>query len=148
MKVRPISWVDDEPVLFIFVLPSLTHPLRRWGTVDESRKGRTDRIPPLPSLPRQGMLRGMPYQRVGWVFLAGVRPGSPPRSDTFLLLRVATRLTRGRRVRSYVVRQARTNTIRAFFIGSSGRAAILNRDVRARRQAPPQAKLRHSLLRR
>ena len=43
------------------------------------------------------------------------------------------------------VRQARTPAIRASFLGSCGRAAMLNWDVRARRQAPPQAKLRHSL---
>ena len=42
--------------------------------------------------------------RVGGVFLAGVRPESPSRSDTFLLLRVAARLRRGGRVGSYVVR--------------------------------------------
>ena len=39
----------------------------------------------------------------GGVFLAGVRPDSPSRSDTFLLLRVAARLRRGGRVGSYVV---------------------------------------------
>ena len=49
-------------------------------------------------------------------------------------------------VRSYAVRQARTPAIRASFGGSSGRAAMLNRDVRARRQAPPRAILRHSSL--
>ena len=36
--------------------------------------------------------------------LAGVRPGPPSRSDTFLLLSVAARLGRGGRVGSYVVR--------------------------------------------
>ena len=36
--------------------------------------------------------------------LAGVRPDSSLRSDTFLLLRVAARLRRGGRVLSYVVR--------------------------------------------
>ena len=40
----------------------------------------------------------------GGVFLAGVRPDSPSRSDTFLPLRVAARLRRGGRVGSYVVR--------------------------------------------
>ena len=40
------------------------------------------------------------------VFSAGVRPDSPSRSDTFLLLRVAARLGRGGRVGLYVVRQA------------------------------------------
>ena len=40
----------------------------------------------------------------GGVFLAGVRPDSPSRSDTFLLLRVAATLRRGGRVGSYVVR--------------------------------------------
>ena len=42
-------------------------------------------------------------KRVGGVFLAGVRPDSPSRSDTFMLLRVAARLRRGGRVGSYVV---------------------------------------------
>ena len=51
----------------------------------------------------------------GGVFLAGVRPDSPSRSDTFLLLRVAARLRRGGRVGSYVVRQAWSPTIRASF---------------------------------
>ena len=66
-----------------------------------------------------------------------------------LLLRVAARLARGinSRVGLYVVRQARTPAIRAFFIGSSGGAPMLNRDVRARRQPPPRAELRHSILR-
>ena len=41
---------------------------------------------------------------MGGVFLAGARPDSPSRSDTFLLLRVAARLSRGGRVGSYVVR--------------------------------------------
>ena len=41
----------------------------------------------------------------GWgVFLAGVRPYSPSRSGTFLLLRVTARLCRARRVGAYVVR--------------------------------------------
>ena len=35
---------------------------------------------------------------MGGVFLAGVRPDSPSRSDTFLLLRVAARLRRGGRL--------------------------------------------------
>ena len=43
-------------------------------------------------------------QRVGGVFLAGVRPVSASTIDTFLLLRVAARLRRGGRVGSYVVR--------------------------------------------
>ena len=33
----------------------------------------------------------------------------------------------------------------ASFLGGRGRAALLNQDVRARRQAPPQAKLRHTV---
>ena len=37
---------------------------------------------------------------------------------------------------------------KTYFLGSCSRAAMLNRGVRARRQAPPQATLRHSLLRR
>ena len=41
---------------------------------------------------------------MGGVFLAGVRPDSPSRRDTYLLLRVAARLRRGGRVGSYVVR--------------------------------------------
>ena len=45
----------------------------------------------------------------------------------------------------YVVHQARTPTIRASLSGGSGTAAMGNRDVRARRQAPPRANLRHSL---
>ena len=53
--------------------------------------------------------------RVGWVFVAGVRPDSPSTSDPFLMLRVAARLRRGSRVGSYVARQARTPTIRASF---------------------------------
>ena len=40
----------------------------------------------------------------GEVFLAGLRPDPPSRSDIFLLLRVAARLRRGGRVGSYVVR--------------------------------------------
>ena len=32
----------------------------------------------------------------------------------------------------------------ARFLGSSGRAGMLNRDVRAQRHAPPQARLRQS----
>ena len=40
----------------------------------------------------------------GGVVRAGVRPDSPSRSDTFLLLRMAARLRRGGRVGSYVVR--------------------------------------------
>ena len=53
--------------------------------------------------------------------------------------------TRGNRIGPYEVHEARTPTIRASFLGSSGRAAMPNRDARARRQAPPQAKLRHSV---
>ena len=49
------------------------------------------------------------------VFLAGASPGSPSRSNTFLLLRVAARLRSGGRVGSYVVRQARSPMIRASF---------------------------------
>ena len=52
---------------------------------------------------------------MGWVLLAGVRPDAPLRSDTFLLLLVAVRLTRCSRDGSYVVRQARAPTIRAPF---------------------------------
>ena len=40
----------------------------------------------------------------GGVFRAGVRPDSPSRSDTFVLLRVAARIRRGGRVGSYVER--------------------------------------------
>ena len=60
---------------------------------------------------------------MGDVFLAGVRPDSPSRSDTFLLLRVVARLRSGGRVRSYVVRQAWSPTIRPCCLGSSSRAA-------------------------
>ena len=44
-----------------------------------------------------------------------------------------------------MVCQPRRPTTRASFLGSCGRAAMLSRGVRARRQAPPQAKLRHTL---
>ena len=93
--------------------------------------------------PRCLMRRGMPYQvysEWGWYFLAGVWPDSSSRSDTFLLLRAGARLSRFRRDRSCVVYTFDSRV----FSGSSGRAAVLNRDVRARRQAPPQAKLRYS----
>ena len=40
----------------------------------------------------------------GGVFVAAVRPDSPSRSDTILLLGVAARLRGGGRVGSYVVR--------------------------------------------
>ena len=53
---------------------------------------------------------------------------------------MAVRLTRRSRVGSYVVRQTRTPTIRAYFLGGSGRVAMLNQDILARKQAPPQAK--------
>ena len=66
-------------------------------------------------------------------------------SDTFLLLRVAARPTRGSRVGSYVGRQAKTPGIFASFVSSSGSAAMHNRDGCARRPAPPRAKFRHSL---
>ena len=52
---------------------------------------------------------------MGGVFLEGVRPDSLSRRYTFLLLRVATRLSRGGRVGSYVVRWAWSPTIRASF---------------------------------
>ena len=71
------------------------------------------------------------------------------RSDTFLLLRVAARLTRGSRVLSYVVRQARTPTIRAVLFRQQRQSSSAQSGyIRGRRQAPPQAKPRHSLLRR
>ena len=63
-----------------------------------------------------------------------------------MLLRVAARLRRGSRVGSHVVHQARTPKIHPSSLNSSGRAALPNRDVRARRQALQQAKLRHSLI--
>ena len=62
-----------------------------------------------------------------------------------MILRVAAWSRRGSRVGSYVGRQAQTPAIRAFFIGSSGSAAMHNRDGYALRQAPPRAKLRHCL---
>ena len=40
---------------------------------------------------------------MGGVSLAGVRPDSPSRSNTFMLPSVAVRLKRGGRVGSYVV---------------------------------------------
>ena len=82
---------------------------------------------------------------MGGVVLAGVRPDSPSRSDTFLLLRVAARLRRGGTV--WVIRGVlgMVNYDSRVFLGSSGRAATLNRDDRARRQAPPRATLRCSL---
>ena len=49
-----------------------------------------------------------------------------------MLLRVAAKLTRGSRVGSYVVHQARTPTIRTSYLGSGGRAATLSRDVSVR----------------
>ena len=55
----------------------------------------------------KGLLRVMPNKvcnEWGRFFLAGVRPDSPSRSDTFLLLRVAAMLRRGGRGGSYVVR--------------------------------------------
>ena len=82
---------------------------------------------------------------VGQVFLAGVRPDSPSRSDTFLLLLVAARPRRGSRRGSYVGRQAQKPAIRASFKGSSGSAAMHNRDGYALRQAPQRAKRRHCL---
>ena len=78
-------------------------------------------------------------QRVGLVFLAGVRPESPSRTDAFLLLHVAAMSRRGSRVESYVGRQAQTPAIRASFVGSSGSAAMHNRDRCERRQTPPRA---------
>ena len=60
-------------------------------------------------------------------------------------MRVATSHRCGTKVESYAVRQARTLTIRATLLGSSGRAVMLNRDVITWRQAPPQAELRRSL---
>ena len=81
---------------------------------------------------------------MGGVFLAGVRPDSPSRSDTFLLLRVAARLRRGGRVGSYVKLGMVTYDSRVS-LGSSGGAAMLNWDARARRQAPPRATLRRSV---
>ena len=62
-----------------------------------------------------------------------------------MLLLVAARPRRGSRVGPYVGRQAQTPAIRASFVGSSGNAAMHNRDGCARRQAPPRAKLRHGL---
>ena len=41
---------------------------------------------------------------MGGVFTAGVRPDSPSRSDTLLLLRAAAGFSRGGKVGSYVVR--------------------------------------------
>ena len=52
---------------------------------------------------------------MGGVFLAGVRPDSPSRSDTFLLLCVAARYRRGGRFGSYVLRSAWSPTIRLSF---------------------------------
>ena len=82
----------------------------------------------------------------------GVRPDSPSRSDTFLLVCVAARLWRDSRSGSNVGRRAQTPPIRASFVyvysslvGSIGSSAIHNRDGCARRQAPPRAKLRHGL---
>ena len=46
--------------------------------------------------------------------------------------------------RTSCVRLGRTPTIRASFLGTRDRAAMLNPDVRARRQVTPQAKLRHT----
>ena len=66
--------------------------------------------------------------------LVDVRPDSPSRNITFLLLRVAARLKRG----VSVLRDALgmfTHDSRVL-VGSSGGAAILNRDACARRQAP------------
>ena len=61
------------------------------------------------------------------------------------LLRVAARLSCGSRV-GVVSGASGTDTYDSrVFCGSCGRAAMLSRDVRARRQAPFQAKLRHSL---
>ena len=103
--------------------------------------------PPFPSPLLQGMLRGMPYEacsawgRLFW----RVQGSSSSRSDSFLLLRVAARLRLGGRVGSYVVRQAWSPTIPASFLGSSGRAAMQNRDAHAWRQALPRANPRHHL---
>ena len=77
--------------------------------------------------------------------MAGIRPETPPKRVIPSCCCVPPpRVSRGSRVGSYVVREARTPTIRAFFIGNSGGAAMLNREVRARRQARPQVKLPHS----
>ena len=99
-----------------------------WVTSHEGRGCGKFVFVPFPSLPRQDMLRHALRGYIAIasgveVFLAGVRPDSPARSDTFLPLRVTARLSRGCRVGSYVVRQARAPTIRASFLGSSGRAA-------------------------
>ena len=82
---------------------------------------------------------------MGGVFLAGVRPESPSRSDTFLLLRGGREVRRGGRVGSYVVRWAWSHYDSRVFSDSSGGAALLNQDARARRQAPSRATLRRSL---
>ena len=62
-----------------------------------------------------------------------------------MLLRVAARLSHGRMVGSYVVRYGMVTYDSRVFLGSSGGAAMPNRDARARRQAPPRATQRHSL---
>ena len=49
--------------------------------------------------------------------------------------------------RTWCVRHGHLRFAR-LFIGSNGRAAMLNRDLRARRQQPTQVKIRHSLMRR
>ena len=68
---------------------------------------------------------------MGEVILAGVRPDSPSRSDTFLLLRVAATRWRGGRVGSYVVRQAWSAMIRASFLAAAaGRQCLIGMLVR------------------
>ena len=41
-----MAWVNDEPAWLVSYC--LTHPLRRWGTVDESRTEMADRVAKVP----------------------------------------------------------------------------------------------------
>ena len=70
----------------------------------------------------------------GVVFLADVLPGSPSRIDTFLLLRVAARLSRGGRVGPYVVRWAWSPTIRASFLAAATKQYLIEMLARGGRR--------------
>ena len=77
--------------------------------------------------------------------MAGIPTDSPSRNDTFFLLRMGARPWHGSKVGPYLGRQAQTPAIRTPFAGSSGSAAMHNRDGCARRQAPSRTKQRLGL---
>ena len=104
-------------------------------------------ISPLPSPPRHGMLRGMSYQafsewgRYFWRVEGRTHPQGV----------IPSRCCVRSRGLGMAVELGHTWCVRhgiydpcVFFRQQRHRAVTLNHDVRARRQAPPQAKLRHS----